>query len=127
MDYLPMDAAVFFCESGRVDERAKAAWEQLRQDMEPLLEAGLMTGEYANLSLSVEELYAALEAFPVIMMGSLPTSRYPMKPKGLLTINARQLSSYGGSLETAVTDLAHSITELCVSLHLSCGTANCTI
>ena len=107
MDYLPMDAAVFFCESGRVDERAKAAWEQLRQDMEPLLEAGLMAGEYANLSLSVEELYAALEDFPVIMMGSLPTSRYPMKPKGLLSINARQLSSYGGSLETAVTDLAH--------------------
>ena len=107
MDYLPMDAVVFFCESGRVEERVKAAWEQLRQDTEPLLEAGLMVGEYADLSLSVEELYAALEDFPIIMMGSLPTSRYPLKPKGLLAINARQLSSYGGSLETAVADLAH--------------------
>ena len=107
VDYLPSDAVVFFSESARVDERARGAAEQLKQDIEPLLEAGLMAGEYARLSLMPEELYAALEDFPVIMMDSLPTSRHPMKPRGLLGINARQLSSYGGSLETAVQDLAH--------------------
>ncbi len=31
----------------------------------------------------------------------------PLRPRGLLAINAKQLSSYGGSLETAVTDLEH--------------------
>ncbi len=41
------------------------------------------------------------------MLDALPTSRHPLKPRGLLAINARQLSSYGGSLETAVTDLEH--------------------
>ena len=69
------------------------------------MEAGVLAGDYAKLLLSAEELYAALEAFPVIMAGALPTSRYPYPPKGILSVNARQLSSYGGSLETAVTDL----------------------
>ena len=107
VDYLPPDAVVFFSESGRVDERAKGAQLQLKQDLETLLEGGLMAGEYARLSLSPEELYAALEDYPIIMMDALPTSRYPLSPRGLLSITARQLSSYGGSLETAVTDLAH--------------------
>lgn len=105
VDYLPQDAVVFFSESGRVEERAKAAAVQLRQDLESLLEAGVMTGEFARVALSPEELYAALEAFPVIMADSLPTSRHPVRPRGLLSINARQLSAYGGSLETAVADL----------------------
>jgi len=105
--YLPPDAVVFFCESGRVDERVKSAHLQNKQDVEALLEAGIMAGEYAKLLLSGEELYAVLEDFPVLMMDSLPTSRHPMKPRGLLAMTARQLSSYGGSLETAVTDLEH--------------------
>jgi len=105
VDYLPPDAVVFLSESGRVDERVKATVIAHKQDTEVLLEGGILAGEYARLLLSAEELYAALEAFPVIMADALPTSRHPMKPRGLLTINARQLSSYGGSLETAVTDL----------------------
>ena len=105
--YLPGDAVVFLCESGRVDERVKSALLQNKQDTEALLEAGLLAGDYAKLLLSGEELYAALEDFPVIMADSLPTSRHPLKPRGLLAMNARQLSSYGGSLETAVTDLEH--------------------
>ena len=107
VDYLPADAVVFLCESGRVDERVRGAQLQLKQDLESLLEGGLMAGEFARLALSPEELYAALEEFPVIMMDSLPTSRYPMRPRSILSVQARQLSSYGGSLETAVTDLAH--------------------
>ncbi len=103
--YLPRDALVILCEAGRVDERVKGTLLQNRQDLEVLMEAGILAGDYAKLLLSAEEFYAALESFPVIMAGALPTSRYPYPPKGLLSVNARQLSSYGGSLETAVTDL----------------------
>ena len=105
--YLPPEGVVFLCESGRVDERVRSALLQDKQDVETLLEAGLMAGEYGKLTLSGEELYAALEDFPVLMLDSLPTSRHPLVPRGLLGITARQLSSYGGSLETAVTDLEH--------------------
>ena len=107
VQYLPADALVFLCESGRIDERVRSLLLQTHQDLEILLDTGLMAGEYAHLLLSAEELYAALEAFPVIMTDSLPTSRHPLKPRGLLSVTARQLSSYGGSLETAVSDLEH--------------------
>ena len=71
------------------------------------MEAGLMVGDAAEVCLSGEALFAQLADFPVVMLDALPTSRHPLKPRGLLAINARQLSSYGGSLETAVTDLEH--------------------
>ena len=105
--YLPVDAVVFLSESGRVDDRVKSMLLQHKQDTEALMEAGVMAGDYAKLVLSPEELYAALEDFPVIMEDALPTSRHPLRPRGLLAVNAKQLSSYGGSLETAVSDLEH--------------------
>ena len=71
------------------------------------MEAGLMVGDAAEVCLSGEALFVRLADFPVVMLDALPTSRHPLKPRGLLAINARQLSSYGGSLETAVTDLEH--------------------
>ena len=107
VNYLPPDAVVFLCEGGRVEERVKSTLLAMKQDTEALMEAGLLAGEYAKLLLSGEELFAALEDFPVIMADALPTSRHPLKPRGLLSITARQLSSYGGSLETAVGDLEH--------------------
>ena len=107
VDYLPADAVVFLCESGRVDERARGALTQTKQDAEALMEAGELAGEYARVCLAPEELYAALEEFPVIMADALPTSRLPLRPRSISAITAKQLSSYGGSLETAVADLEH--------------------
>ena len=107
VSYLPSDAVVFFSESGRVEERVKATLWQWKQDAEALMKAGTLAGDYARLHLSAEELWSVLLDFPVVLMDALPTSRYPMNPRGLLSISAKQLSSYGGSLETAVTDLEH--------------------
>jgi transcription-repair coupling factor (superfamily II helicase) len=107
VDYLPRDAVVFLSESARVDERVRNTLLQAKQDAEALLTAGLLAGEYAKLTLSGEELYAALSGFPVVMEDSLPTSRHPLAPRGLVSLSAKQLSSYGGSLETAATDMEH--------------------
>ena len=76
------------CESGRVDERVKGTLLQMRQDTEVLMESGLLAGECADLTLGDTELYARLEDYPIIMMDSLPTSRLPWRPKGLLAVNA---------------------------------------
>ena len=93
VDYLPPDAVVFLSESGRVDERARGTALQLKEDTETLLSAGVLAGDFARLALTPEELYAALEEFPVVMADALPTSRRPLRPKGLLAIGAKQLSS----------------------------------
>ena len=65
VSYLPEEAVVFLCESGRVDERVRGAALQLRQDTETLLEAGLMAGDEdgafrPDATLTREELIAIL-------------------------------------------------------------------
>ena len=62
VDYLPQDAVAFFSESGRVEERAKTAAVQLHQDLESLLEAGVMCGEFARVAFSPAVSYTHLRA-----------------------------------------------------------------
>jgi len=52
--YLPPEALVFLCEAGRVDERVKGALLQNRQDLEALMEAGILAGDYARLLPSAQ-------------------------------------------------------------------------
>ena len=106
-DYLPEDCLVCVSEAGRVQEALKAFVWQVKQDVTASMEAGQMAGAFGRLTLTETETAAALERFPVCQMESLPTSRYLVAPKLLLDISAKQLSSYGGSLETAATDIVH--------------------
>ena len=109
-DYLPEDCLVCVSEAGRVQEALKAFVWQVKQDVTASMEAGQMAGAFGRLTLTETETAAALERFPVCQMESLPTSRYLVAPKLLLDISAKQLSSYGGSLETAATDIVHYLT-----------------
>ena len=105
LDYLGHEYAVCICDSARVMERTKNYLWQMKEDIEALLKAGVLAGEWAHLTLNAEELWKTLEEYPVYMLSSLPTSRYPMAPRTLLQLTAKQLSSYGGSLETAAADM----------------------
>ena len=105
--YLPQDALLCVCESGRVGERVKNVLWQAREDTESLLAAGEAEGDLTALLLSQGEWLEALGSFALCMMESLPTSRYPLSPRTLLSITAKQLSAYGGSIETAAGDIAH--------------------
>ena len=108
--YLPEDCLICVSEAGRVQEALKAFVWQVKQDVTASMEAGLMAGAFGRLTLTETETAAELERFPVCQMESLPTSRYLVAPKLLLDIPAKQLSSYGGSLETAATDIVHYLT-----------------
>ena len=104
-DYLPVDSAVFLCDSVRVSERVKSFLLEHKEDLEVLLENGCVAGEFARYTLSAEELWQRLTDFPLILSDTLPLSRYPVPPRSLLSIPVKQLSSYGGSIETAAADL----------------------
>ncbi len=106
-DYFPPGTLVLVSESGRVLERAGGYAFEQGEDVRQLLEEGVLAGPFAALTIDTEELTRRLRAFPVVQCDSLPTSRYLMPPRALLSINARQLPSYGGSLETAAADMEH--------------------
>jgi len=111
LDYLPADTLVCISESGRVSEALRSWHWQRKEDLTAAAENGWICGEFAGGALSESELTAQLAAFAVVQMESLPTSRYLLAPKTLLHINAKQLSGYGGSLETAATDMVHYLTS----------------
>ena len=113
MDYLPAGCLVCVSESGRTAEALKGWLGQLKADVTAAMDSGILCGPMAEAALPETEFARQLERFPVCQLESLPTSRYLLAPKALLQIDARQLSGYGGSLETAVTDLTHYLTGGC--------------
>ena len=120
MDYLPKECLVCVSESGRTAEALKGWLSQLKADVTSAMESGILCGPMAEAALPETDFARQLERFPVCQLESLPTSRYLLAPKALLQIDARQLSGYGGSLETAVTDLTHYLTGGCRVMVL-CG------
>ena len=106
-DYIPADAVVCLSESPRVAERARNYLWRLEEDCKSLLESGLLAGEAAVFTRSWEELTAGLAGWPLLYLDTFPTSSYPCRPRTLLDGMAKQLPSYGASLETACADLEH--------------------
>ena len=110
LDYLPKDTLVCISESSRVSESWKGWLWQLKEDITTAVENGWLSGETADFSLSESEFAEKLSAFPTVQLESLPGSRYLLPPRMLLQISAKQLAGYGGSLETAATDMVHYLT-----------------
>ena len=110
-DYFPEDAVVVLSESPRVAERSQNYLWQLGEDTKTLMERGELAGELARLARTPEELWEALDQWPVCFLDAFTSSKYPMRPRTVLNLLAKQLPSYGASLETAVSDLAHYVSE----------------
>ena len=107
LDYVPGDAVIFLSESGRVRERGEHYLWQLAEDVKTLVEKELIAPQPGAYARTLEELTARMLDWPVVYLDSFATSRYPEPPRTLLSVMAKQLPSFGGSLETAVGDLAH--------------------
>ena len=107
LDYADPSAAVFLFEPSRLAERAKNQLWQHGEDTRTLLEAGSIDASLVRFTRSWEEFSAVLEEYPVVMADSFTSSKYPVRPRALMNITAKQLPSYGGSLETAASDIAH--------------------
>ena len=110
-DYFPEEALVVLSESPRVAERGKNYLWQLEEDAKTLLERGELAGELARLARTPEELWEVLEGWPVCCLDAFASAQCPLRPRTALNLLAKQLPSYGASLETAVSDLAHYVSE----------------
>ena len=120
LDYLSPDTLIAVSDGMRVLERSKNYHWELSEDVKPLIEEGVLCGEFAALALSQEALSHRMGAFPVLLLDSLPTSRNLLPPRAILSMNARSLPSYGGSLETAAGDMERYLGAGCGVLVL-CG------
>ncbi len=110
-DYFPADAVVILHEPSRCGERAKNYDWQLGQDTQSLLEGNQLDGTLISYWKAWDEVCAALADYPLLFLDSFRGSTYPLAPRSLLNLTAKQLPSYGGSLSTAAGDIIHYMKE----------------
>ncbi|MDR1736835.1 MAG: transcription-repair coupling factor [Oscillospiraceae bacterium] len=112
LDYLPRRAVVLLSEQTRLRERLKNLLWQRAQDIESLLEQDILSpallGDNGDFMGTDEEgLWRALERYDVIHLDTFLAPNYPLRPHALLNVTAKQLPSYGASLDTAAGDIRH--------------------
>jgi transcription-repair coupling factor (superfamily II helicase) len=109
LDYLPDGAAVLISEPARVKAAAERAEKQLYEELLPLLESGTMDSSLLRFNETADGLFGALGRHAVVMSDLFAVSEYPLAPRLTASVTAKQLPSYGGSLETAAGELEHYI------------------
>ena len=109
MDYIPQDAAVILFDHSNLHRAAKARTEEMGLQLDSLLQSGLVVGELCDYVCQWEDFCAQLKGRPVVYMDAFGGSAYPEEnpPKQLLPMTAKQLPSYGGSMDTVASDLSH--------------------
>ncbi|MCL2030464.1 MAG: transcription-repair coupling factor [Oscillospiraceae bacterium] len=113
LDYLPRKTIVLLSEQPRLRERLKNLMWQRAQDVETLLEQGILTpallGKEGNPLMGGDEtdLWRTLERFDVLHVDTFLANEYPLRPHAMLNVAAKQLPGFGASLETAAGDIRH--------------------
>ncbi len=109
MDYIPTDAVLVLCDQNNLHRAARSRTEEMGLQLDGLLQAGFVAGELCDYVCQWEDFCAALAGRTAVYMDAFSGGSYPEenRPKQLLPMAAKQLPSYGGSLETAAADLAH--------------------
>ncbi len=109
MDHIPKDAVIVVCDQSSLRRSAKARTEEIGLQLDSLLQSGLVAGELCDFVCQWEDFCASLSGRRVVYLDAFAGSAYPQEnPPGLLLqLAAKQLPSYGGSLDTAAEDLSH--------------------
>ena len=111
LDYMPMDALVFISEPGRCQRLSEDQIKLLSADLESLLQSGSLLGRAADFRRGWAECAETLMELPVVMGENFTTGRIFPEPGAIVSVTAKQLPSYGGSLETACDDVKHYISR----------------
>ncbi|MBQ7344658.1 MAG: transcription-repair coupling factor [Oscillospiraceae bacterium] len=109
LDHIPQDAVIVLCDQNNLRRRSGTRTEEMGMQLDSLLQGGILAGELCDFVTQWEDFCAQLTGRTVIYMDAFGGSSYPEenRPKHLLPITAKQLPSYGGSMDTAIADLTH--------------------
>lgn len=111
LDYIPADALVVMDQPGKCAERAKSYLKQAAEDVRLLVEGGVLIGRIADYYLTWEAAVEKLDQFPVVMADAFTVGKYPLDPRTMIGVSAKQLPSYAGSADAAADDVRHWLGE----------------
>lgn len=107
IEYLEPDTLIVLDRPGKLTEQANTFFKQHAEDLELLMESGLISGKAARFYLPWRQATEQLSEFALIMADNFTSGKYPYEPKSVVSVTAKQLPSYSGSAETAAEDLQH--------------------
>ena len=109
LDYVPENALVVLCDQNSLHRAANTRVEEMGMLLDSMLQSGLICGELCDYVCQWEDFTSGLTSHTVLYMDTFAGSAYPenCSPKHLLPLTAKQLPSYGGSMDTAAADLTH--------------------
>jgi len=105
LDYIRPDTIISLSEQSRIKQRIENTMWQYAQDIETLLESGKKL-PFKWLYDDVD-LYRELSGRQTLQLDAFTPSSHKLRPRAMFGLTAKQLPSYGGSLETAIGDIAH--------------------
>ncbi|MDY4491011.1 MAG: transcription-repair coupling factor [Candidatus Faecousia sp.] len=108
-DYAPEGAVWVLCDHASLRRAARTRTEEMGMQLDGMLQGGLVAGELCDFVCQWENFCAQLRNKVTVYFDAFGGAAYPEEnpPKVLLPIAAKQLPSYGGNLDTAVSDLTH--------------------
>ncbi|MDY6180672.1 MAG: transcription-repair coupling factor [Candidatus Faecousia sp.] len=108
-DYVPQGALWVLCDHAALHRTARTRTEEMGMQLDGMLQGGLVAGELCDFVCQWEDFCAQLQSKVAVYFDAFGGAAYPEEnpPKVLLPIAAKQLPSYGGNLDTAVSDLTH--------------------
>ena len=123
LDYIPGNAILVLCDQSALKRTARTRTEEMGMQLDSMLQSGLLAGELCDFACQWEDFCGGLSGRTAVYFDAFGGTSYPEEnpPKQLLPMNAKQLPGYGGSLDAAVTDLAH-YQKMGFSSLVLCGT-----
>ena len=104
LDHLPEDTLLVLSQPGKIAERAKAYLKQVGDDVKLLARSGKLAAGAGDFTLPWEQCVMQLRERPAVLCDAFTVGRYPMEPRTIVGVTAKQLPSYGGSAQTAFED-----------------------
>ena len=108
-DYIPKDALVVLCDHSSLHRAARTRTEEIGMQLDSMLEGGLVAGENCDFCIQWEDFCQDLTGRTAVYFDAFGGSVYPAEcpPQQLYPLTAKQLPSYGGNMDTAISDLKH--------------------
>ena len=109
LSYFSPETVILFSDRIAIERAMKQQEEEFGQGLDALLQNGTVPGELCEFYENYDDFCNHCAGNCVIYMDNFLSSAYPecLPPRELISVTVKQLPSYGGSLDTAASDLAH--------------------
>ena len=111
LDYIRQDALIFIDQGPKTGKLADEQQKLLHEDLRTLIQSGSIIPSLAEYRMSWSECAQRLTDWPAVIGDSFVQGRCEPEPRAVVGITAKQLPSYGGSIETAAEDVRHYLSS----------------